>query len=57
MPLGYGNNYYITQARDLSYSGIFIQSRTPEKHKKNDLIVMTFQTDETGPQRRNGRIA
>ena len=47
---------YKTQARDLSYSGIFIQSKTPEKYKKNDLIVMTFQTDKTGPQRRNGRI-
>nr|WP_320015553.1 PilZ domain-containing protein [uncultured Desulfobacter sp.] len=47
---------YKTQAQDLSYSGIFIQSRTPEKYKKNDLIVMTFQTKEAGPQRRNGRI-
>ncbi|MCG8549524.1 MAG: PilZ domain-containing protein [Desulfobacterales bacterium] len=44
------------QARDLSYSGIFIKSRTPEKYKKNDFIVITFQTAETGPQRRNGRI-
>jgi len=48
---------YKEQARDLSYSGIFIKSRTPEKYKKNDLIIMTFQTNETGPQRRNGRIA
>ncbi|MGM0655874.1 MAG: PilZ domain-containing protein [Thermodesulfobacteriota bacterium] len=48
---------YKEQARDLSYSGIFIKSRTPEKYKKNDLIIMTFQTDEAGPQRRNGRIA
>ena len=48
---------YKEQARDLSYSGIFIQSRTPEKYKIDDLIVMTFQTEETGPQRQNGRIA
>lgn len=48
---------YKEQARDLSYSGIFIKSRTPKKYKKDDLIVMTFQTDETGPQRRDGRIA
>jgi len=47
---------YKEQARDLSYSGIFIQSRTPEKYKINDSIVMTFQTKETGPQRQNGRI-
>jgi formylmethanofuran dehydrogenase subunit E-like metal-binding protein len=48
---------YKEQARDLSYSGIFIKSRTPEKYKKDDLIVMTFQTDDIGPQRRNGRIS
>ena len=48
---------YKEQARDLSYSGIFIQSRTPEKYKINDFIVMTFQTEEAGPQRQNGRIA
>ncbi|NWH05309.1 PilZ domain-containing protein [Desulfobacter latus] len=47
---------YKEKARDLSYSGIFIQSKTPEKYKKNDVIVMTFQTDESGPQRRKGRI-
>lgn len=47
---------YKEQTRDLSYSGIFIQSRTPEKYKKNAFIVMTFQTDEAGPQRREGRI-
>nr|WP_319392153.1 PilZ domain-containing protein [uncultured Desulfobacter sp.] len=48
---------YKEQARDLSFSGIFIKSRTPEKYKKDDLIVMTFQTDDIGPQRRNGRIS
>nr|WP_319490327.1 PilZ domain-containing protein [uncultured Desulfobacter sp.] len=48
---------YKEQARDLSYSGIFIKSRAPEKYKKHDLIVMTFQTDKLGPQRRNGQIA
>lgn len=48
---------YKEQARDLSYSGIFIKSKTPEKYKKNELIVMTFQTDKLGPQRRNGQIA
>lgn len=47
---------YKEQTRDLSYSGIFIKSRTPEKYKKNDFIIMTFETDETGPHRRNGRI-
>ena len=47
---------YKEQARDLSYSGIFIHSKTPEKYKKNDVIVMTFQSNETGPQRRKGRI-
>nr|WP_320193061.1 PilZ domain-containing protein [uncultured Desulfobacter sp.] len=47
---------YKEQALDLSYSGIFIKSKTPEKYKKNDSIVVTFQTDESGPQRRNGRI-
>lgn len=47
---------YKEQALDLSYSGIFIKSRTPEKYKKNESIVLTFQTDEAGPQRRNGRI-
>ncbi|NDY73956.1 hypothetical protein DO021_16050 [Desulfobacter hydrogenophilus] len=47
---------YKEQARDLSYSGIFIQSKTPEKYKENDFIVMTFQTEETGPQRQSGRI-
>ena len=48
---------YKEQARDLSYSGIFIKSKTPEKYRINDLIVMTFQTDDLGPQRRNGQIA
>ncbi|WP_320043335.1 PilZ domain-containing protein [uncultured Desulfobacter sp.] len=48
---------YKGQARDLSYSGIFIKSKTPEKYKKNDFIVITFQTAGTGPQRRNGQIA
>jgi hypothetical protein len=48
---------YKEQARDLSYSGIFIKSRTPEKYTKNDFIVMTFQTDKLGAQRRNGQIA
>lgn len=47
---------YKEQAQDLSYSGIFIKSRTPEKYKKDDFIVMTFETDEAGPQRQNGRI-
>lgn len=47
---------YKEQAQDLSYSGIFIKSRTPEKYQKNDFIVMTFQTNEAGPQRREGRI-
>lgn len=47
---------YKEQARDLSYSGIFIKSKTPEKYKKNDLIVITFQTAGIGPQRRNGQI-
>ena len=47
---------YKEQARDLSYSGIFIKSRAPEKYKKDEFIVLTFQTDEDGPQRRNGRI-
>ncbi|WP_020587429.1 PilZ domain-containing protein [Desulfobacter curvatus] len=47
---------YKEQALDLSYSGIFIKSRAPEKYKKNDSIVMTFETEKTGPQRRNGRI-
>lgn len=47
---------YKEQTRDLSYSGIFIQSKTPEKYKKDAFIVMTFQTDEAGPQRRKGRI-
>lgn len=47
---------YKEQTRDLSYSGIFIQSRTPEKYKKNAFIIMTFQTDEAGPQRRKGWI-
>lgn len=48
---------YKEQARDLSYSGIFIKSKSPEKYKKNDWIVMTFQTEKLGPQRRNGQIA
>lgn len=48
---------YKEQARDLSYTGIFIKSRTPEKYKTNDFIVMTFQTKKAGPQRRKGRIA
>lgn len=47
---------YKEQALDLSYSGIFIKSRTPEKYKENESIVVTFQTDEAGPQRRKGRI-
>ena len=47
---------YKEQARDLSYSGIFIKSKTPEKYRIKDLIVMTFQTDDLGPQRRNGQI-
>ncbi|WDP91886.1 MAG: PilZ domain-containing protein [Desulfobacter sp.] len=47
---------YKEKARDLSYSGIFIRSNTPDKYKKNDFITMTFQTDQAGPQKRNGRI-
>lgn len=42
--------------KDISYSGIFIKSKTPDKHKKNDLIMVTFLTPKGYPQKRNGKV-
>jgi len=44
------------KSKDISYSGIFIKSQTPYKHKENDRILITFLTPEGYPQKRNGTV-
>lgn len=47
---------YKEASKDISYSGMFIKSKTPEHYSVNDLILITFQYPKGNPQRRNGRI-
>lgn len=41
---------------DLSYSGIFLQSKTPEQYNLYESIVLSFQTSKGRPQKRHGQI-
>jgi hypothetical protein len=43
-------------SRDISYSGIFLKSKTPDKFNINDLITLTFQTSKSHPQKFNGKV-
>lgn len=43
-------------SRDLSFSGIYLKTQSPEKYRKNDLILLSFQTPDGNPQKRSGRI-
>ena len=43
-------------SRDISYSGIFLKSKMPDKYKLDEIIMLTFQTSKGAPQKRNGRV-
>lgn len=43
-------------SRDLSYSGIFLKSKTPDQYNINDFIMLTFQTSKSRPQKHNGQV-
>ena len=47
---------YKEASRDLSYSGIFLKTKTPENYAVNDSIMITFQNAEGRPQKRKGKI-
>lgn len=43
-------------SRDLSYSGIFLKSKTPDQYNINDFIILTFQISKSRPQKYNGQV-
>ncbi len=43
-------------SRDLSYSGIFLESKAPNQYNINDSIILTFQTLKGRPQKQKGKI-
>ncbi len=47
---------YKATSRDLSFSGIYLNSKTPEKYDLKDIILLTFQMPDGQPQKRKGKI-
>lgn len=43
-------------SKNLSYTGMFIKSKSPEKYKVDDSILITFQYPKGHPQKREGKI-
>ncbi len=47
---------YKETSRDLSFSGIYLNSKTPEKYDIKKIILLTFQMPDGQPQKRKGKI-
>ncbi|WDP89321.1 MAG: PilZ domain-containing protein [Desulfobacter sp.] len=43
-------------SKDLSYTGIFLNSKMPDRYKVGDKVMLTFQLPKEGPKKRNGFI-
>jgi hypothetical protein len=42
--------------RDLSYSGIFLKSKTPDQYSIDDIFILTFQISNNRPQKHTGQV-
>ena len=43
-------------SKDLSYSGMFVKSKKPERYRIGDPLLITFQTEKGHPQKHHGQI-
>lgn len=43
-------------SKDISHSGMYLMSKSPEKYTVNDLLMLSFQSPEGVPQKRHGKI-